>query len=155
MVFLLVHTVGMVKFVNVKRVIIVKEKQQTQPLANLDFTPLKKDPLHASNVHPARMPTRWAPLSVKTAMVIPTNRILMLRNAFQCKKGITNRVQQPKSNARRVNQEAVAIQSVTIAWKARFKLTQVKLLALNAPVDGAILVTVQPVATPYHRGRTH
>jgi hypothetical protein len=31
MVFLLVHTVGMVQFVNVKPVIIVKEKQQIKP----------------------------------------------------------------------------------------------------------------------------
>jgi hypothetical protein len=43
-----------------------------------------------------------------------TNRNPMLRNAFPCKKGITNRVRQPKSNARRVKRELAVTKRATI-----------------------------------------
>ena len=61
-----------------------------------DTTPPKKDPLHALNVHPECMPTLSVPQPVKIATLIPTNPNPMLRNAFQCKRGITNQAQPPK-----------------------------------------------------------
>jgi hypothetical protein len=147
MLFLLVHTVGMVKFMNVKRVIIVKEKQQIKPPVNLDRTPPTKVLSHASNVHPARMPTHWAPLIVKTAVMIPTNQIPMLRSVFQCEKGSTNRVQQPKLNVRRVKQEVGATQRAKTAWKDTFKMHRATPRAANAQVVTTTKQTVRQHAT--------
>ena len=76
--------------------------------------PLTKDPLHALNAHPARVPTLLVTKIAKIVTTIHTNRNSMLQNAFQCKKGSTNRVQQPKLNARWVKQEAVAMQRAKI-----------------------------------------
>jgi len=83
MVFLLVRTVGMAHFVRVIQVIFAKVRPPIKPRANPDPTPPTKDPLHALNAHPERMPARLAPLIVKTAKLIPTNRNPMLRCAFQ------------------------------------------------------------------------
>ena len=83
MLSLLDLTVGTVKCVNVKRDITAPVKPPIKPLAHPDPTPPTKDPLHALNVHLERMPTCLAPLIVKTAILIPTNRNPMLRNAFQ------------------------------------------------------------------------
>ena len=93
---LLDRTVGTVKYVNVKRVITAPAKPQTKPLARPDPTPPTKDPLHALNAHPERMPTLLVLYLAKIVNVIPTNPNPMLRNAFQCKKGSTNRVPQHK-----------------------------------------------------------
>ena len=152
--YLQVRTVGTVHFENVFPVISAKVKPPIKPLAHLDSTPPKQDPLHALNVRPERTPTLSVPKPAKIATLIPTSRHPMRRNAFQCKQGITNPVQLPKSNARRANQEAVATQRVKIAWKEPFKARPVKPPATTAPVDGAILATDRPVATPYHRGRS-
>jgi len=133
MVFLLVRTVGMAHFEHVIQVIFVKVRLPIKPRAHLDPTRQKQDPLHASNVHLEHMPTRWAPLIVKTAVVIPTNRHPMLRNAFQCKKGSTNQGQQPKLNARRVKQEAVAMQRAKSVWKEHSKVNQEEPFVTNAP----------------------
>ena len=75
-------TVGTVKFVNVKQVIIALVKLPIKLLVFLGRTPPKQDRLYALNVHPAHLPTQLAPLIVKTAMMIPTSRNPMLRNAF-------------------------------------------------------------------------
>ena len=96
MLYHLVLTVGMVKYENVLRVIIVKVEQHIKPLADPDFTPSNQDPLHALNVHPERMPTLLVPSRVKSVVLIPINRNPMLRNAFWCKKVSTNPAQQPK-----------------------------------------------------------
>jgi hypothetical protein len=114
MVFLLVRTVGMAHFEHVILVIFAKVKPPIKPLAFLGPTPTKKDPLRALNVHQARMQHCLVPYLAKIATLIPTNPNPMLRNAFQCKKGSTNRVQQPKLNARRVKRAMVATQCVKI-----------------------------------------
>ena len=137
------------------KVIIALVKPPIKPLAHPDHTPLTKDLLHALNAHPARMPTLLAPHLAKIVTTIPTNRHPMRRNAFQCKQDITNRARPPKSNARRVKQEAVAAQRAKIAWKEPFKPRQVKPPATTAPADGAIPAMGRPVATPYHRARSH
>ena len=82
MLYHLVLTVGMVKYENVLRVIIVKVEQHIKPLADPDFTPSNQDPLHALNVHPERMPTLLVPSRVKSVVLIPINRNPMLRNAI-------------------------------------------------------------------------
>ena len=152
---LLDFTMLMVLLKNVLQVIFVKVKPPIKPHAYPDLTPPTKDPLHALNAHLGRMPARLAPLIAKLVIRIPTNPTPMLRNAFQCKKGSTNRVQQPKSNARRVNQDVVATQRAKIAGKEHFKAKQVKPLATTAQADGAIPATDRPAATPCHQGRTH
>ena len=75
------------------------------------------------------------PRCVRIVTTIPTNRNPMRRNAFQCKQGITNRAQQPKSNARRVKQEAVAMVRVTVVKLGRINIFPATPRALNAPVD--------------------
>ena len=96
------------------QVIFAKVKPPIKLLARPDPTPPTKDPLHALNAHPERMPTLLVPKLVKIVTVIPTNPNPMLRNAFQCKKDSTNPVQQPKSNARRVKLELVVTKVVMI-----------------------------------------
>ena len=93
---LLDPTGGTVHFEHVNPVISVKVKPQIKQLARPDPTPPTKEPLHALNAHPECMPTLLKPKLVKFVTVIPTNPNPMLRNAFQCKKGSTNPVQQPK-----------------------------------------------------------
>jgi len=104
----------MVLLKNVLQVIFVKVKPPIKLRAHPDPTPPTKDPLYALNVHLERMPTCLAPLIAKLVILIPTNTNPMLRNAFQCKKGTTNRVQQPKSNARRVKRAVVVVQPAMI-----------------------------------------
>ena len=91
-----VLTISMVLLKNVIQVIFVKVKPPIKPLADPEPTPPTKDPLPALNAHPERMPILLVPYLAKTVTTIPTNPIPMLRNAFQCKKGSTNRDQQPK-----------------------------------------------------------
>jgi len=94
--FLLDFTILMVLLKNVILVISVKVKLPIKPLARPDSTPPKKDPLHASNAHLERMPTRLVPLIVKNVIPMHTNRNPMRRNAFQSKKVFTNLVQRLK-----------------------------------------------------------
>ena len=136
--FLLDFTMLMVLQKNVVQVIFAKVKPPIKPLAHPDPTPPTKDPLRALNAHPARMPTLLVPHLAKVVTVIPTNRNSMLQNAFQCKKGSTNRVQQPKLNARWVKQEAVAMLRVTIVKLGGSKNYQATLRAVNAQL---VLVT--------------
>ena len=96
MVFLLVRTVGMVHLKNVILVIFAKVKPPIKPLAHPDSTPPTKNPLLASNVHRASTLGLLAPYLAKSVTTMHTNPGPMLRNAFQCKKGSTNRDQQPK-----------------------------------------------------------
>ena len=153
--FLLDFTILMVLQKNVIQVIFAKAKPPIKPLVHPDPMPPTKDPLPALNAHPERMLTLSVPKPAKIVILIPTNRHPMRRHAFQCKQGITNRARPPKSNARRVKQEAVAARRAKIAWKEPFKPRQVKPPATTAPADGAIPATDRPVATPYHRGRTY
>ena len=106
-----------------------------KPLAHPDSTPPNQDPLRALNAHPERMPILLVPKPAKIVILIPTNRNPMLRNAFQCKQGITNPAQQPKSNARRVKQEAVVMVRVTIVKSGRINIFPATPHVLNAPVD--------------------
>ena len=101
MLSLLVRTVGTVKYVNVIKGIIAPVKPPIKPLAGLDRMQPDQNQFRVLNAHPECMPTLLVPKFVKIVTVIPTNPNPMLRNAFQCKEGSTNRVQQPKSNARR------------------------------------------------------
>ena len=118
--YLLVPT-GMVLYENVIQVIIVKVKQQTKSNVNQDHMLPEEDPLRALNARPVPIPTRLVPFRVKIVTLVPTNRNPMLRTVFQCKKGFTNRVQQPRSNVQRVKQEEVVIQVVKNATKEDFK----------------------------------
>ena len=121
MLSLLDRTLGTVKYVNAKQVIIALVKPQTKPLAHPAPTPPTKDPLHALNARPVPIPTRLVPFRVKIVTLVPTNRNPMLRIVFQCKKDTTGPVRQPKSNVQRVKQEAVVIQVVKNATKEDFK----------------------------------
>ena len=96
MLSLLDRTVGTVKYVNVKQVIIAPVKPPTKRLVILGRMQPVQNRLRALNAHPARMPTLLVPQLAKIVTVVPTNWNPMLRNAFQCKHGSTNRVQQPK-----------------------------------------------------------
>ena len=145
----------MAHFINAKKGIFVQVKPPMKPLAHPDPTPPNQDPLRALTAHPERMLILFVPKIAKIVPKIPTNRNPMLRNAFQCKKGSTNRVPQPKSNVRRAKREVVVTQRVKIAGKEHFKAKQGKPPATTAPADGAIPATDRPAATPYHRGRTH
>jgi hypothetical protein len=117
------------------KVIIALVKPPIKPLAHLDFTPPKKDPLPALNVHPERLPILFVPQLAKIVTAMHSNRDSMLRHAFQCKQGITNPVQQPKSNAQRVKQDLVATQHAKIVALDGFKIYQATPRAANAPVD--------------------
>ena len=50
------------------------------------------------------------PKLAKVVTTMHTNQNPMLRNAFEYKKGFTNRVQQPKSRVRQVKQERIKTQ---------------------------------------------
>ena len=104
----------MAHFEPARKVIIALVKPPIKLLAHLDFTPPKKDPLPALNAHPERMPIRFVPQLAKIVTAMHSNRDSMLRHAFQCKQGITNRAQQPKSSAQRVKQELVVTKRVKI-----------------------------------------
>jgi hypothetical protein len=69
----------MAKQKSAKKGTLVWVEPPIKPLVIMDSTPPKKDLLHASNAHPAPMPTRLAPLIVKSAMMIPTNLNPMLQ----------------------------------------------------------------------------
>ena len=101
---------------NVIQDIFAKAKPPIKPLAYLDPTPRKKDPLRALNVHLGRMPTSLGPYLVKNVTTMRTNLNPMLRNAFQCKKVSTNPVQQTKLFVQRVNPVPVVTQRAKIAW---------------------------------------
>ena len=83
MVFLLDPTVGTVKYVNVKQVIIAPVKPPTKQVVALDHMQPKKDPLHALNAHPENMRLLMVPQLATIATTMHTNRNPMLRNAFQ------------------------------------------------------------------------
>ena len=153
--YLLVRTVGTVQYVNVKQVIIAPVKPQTKRLVFLGPTQPAQNQFRVLNVHLARMPILLVPQLATSVATMHTNRNPMLRNAFQCKKGSTNRAPQPKSNVRRVNPVPGATQRAKIAWKEHSKPLQVKPPATTAPADGEIPATARPAATPYHRVRTH
>ena len=142
----------MAHFENVTEVIFVPVKPRIKPLARLGPTPPTKDPLPALNAHLAPMPTLLAPQRAKCVILIPTKRNPMLRHAFQCKQGITNRVQQPKLNARRVKQELVAMLRVKIVTLDHIKTYPATPRAVNAPLDGR-LKTAVPNAPPAARAR--
>ena len=117
------------------KVIIALVKPPIKPLAYRDLTPPKQGPLPALNAHPERMPILLVPKFAKIVPTIPTNRNPTLQDAFQCKKGSTNRVQQPKSNAQRVKQDLVATQHAKIVALDGFKIYLAILRAANVPVD--------------------
>jgi len=133
--FLLDFTVLLVLLKNVIRVIFAKVKPPIKPLAFLDPTPPKKDPLHALNVHPERMPILSVLYLAKIVTTMHTNPNPMLRNAFQSKKVSINRAQQPKSNAHRVKQDVVATQRVKIVQLDRTKTYPATPRVLNVPLD--------------------
>jgi hypothetical protein len=133
--FLLGFIVLMVLLKNVIRVIFAKVKPPIKPLAFLDPTPPKKDPLRALNVHPGRMPILSVPYLAKIVATMHTNQNPMLRNAFQCKRVITNQDQQPKSSAQRVKQDVVATQHVKIVKLGRINIFPATPRAVTAPVD--------------------
>ena len=118
-------------------------------LALPDSTPPNQDPLRALNAHPERMPILLVPEPAKIVILIPTNRNLMLQLAFPCKKGSTNRAQQPKSNARRVKLEVVATHRATIVRKERFKASQVKPPVTNAPPERQQTKAVSNATEPH------
>ena len=94
--YLLVRTVGTVKYVNVKQVIIAPVNPPTRPRVILGHIQPAQNQFRVLNAHPERMPILLVPQLAKSVKTMHTNPNPMLRNAFQCKKGITNRVQQPK-----------------------------------------------------------
>ena len=124
----------MAHFEHAKKGIFAKVKPPMKPLAHPDSTPPNQDPLRALNAHPERMPILLVPKPAKIVILIPTNRNPMLRNAFQCKKGSTNRAQQPKLNARRVKLELVATQRVKTVKKDSFRNYRATPRAANAQV---------------------
>ena len=99
---------------NVKQVIIAPVKPQTKRLVVLGRMQPVPNQFRVLNVHPERMRLLLVPRLAKIVTAMHTNRNPMRRNAFQCKQGITNRAQQPKSNARRAKQEAVGVHRATI-----------------------------------------
>ena len=83
MVFLLDRTVGTVKYVTVKQVIIAPVNPPTKPLVILGRMQPVQNPFHVLNAHPARMPALLVPQLAKIVTIMHTNPIPMLRNAFQ------------------------------------------------------------------------
>jgi len=67
---------------------------------------------------------------------------------------IINRAQQPKLNAPRVKLALVEMLLVKIVKLDRTKMTQVKQIVRNVPVDGEMPPMDLQVATPYLLGRT-
>ena len=80
---LLDRTVGMVKYVTVKQVIIAPVNPPTKPLVILGRMQLVQNQFRVLNVHPERMRLLLVPQLATIATLIPTNRNPMLRNAFQ------------------------------------------------------------------------
>ena len=83
MVFLLGPTVGTVKYVNVKQVIIAPVNLPTKRLVILGRMQPVQNQFHVLNVHPARTRPLLVPRLAKIVTTIPTNRNPMLRYAFQ------------------------------------------------------------------------
>ena len=83
MLSLLDRTVGTVKYVNVKQVIIAPVKPPTKPLVILGRMQPDQNQFRVLNALPERMPTLLVPYLVKIAAVIPINPNPMLQNAFQ------------------------------------------------------------------------
>jgi hypothetical protein len=152
--YLLVRTVGTVKYVNVKQVIIAPVKPQIKLRVLLVRMQPDQNQFRVLNALPERMPTLLVPYLAKIVALIPTNGNPMLRNVLKSKVVITVLVQQPKWSVQPVNPVPVATPHAKIAGKERSKALQVKPLATTAPADGAMTATVRPAATPYHRGRT-
>ena len=94
--YLLDRTVGTVKYVNVKQVIIAPAKPHTKLLVLLVRMQSDQNQFRVLNALPERMPTLVVPYLVKIATVIPINTNPMLQNAFQSKKATTNQVPPPK-----------------------------------------------------------
>jgi hypothetical protein len=108
------RTVGTVKCVNVQQVIIAPAKPPTKRLVILGRMQPVQNQSRVLNVHLERMRPLLALRLAKIVTTMHTNPNPMLRYAFQCKKGSTNRAQQPKSNARRVKLELVVTKVVMI-----------------------------------------
>ena len=144
----------MAHFEHVKKGIFVKVQPPIKPLAHPDSTPPNQDPLRALNAHPERMPILFVPKFAMFVPKIPTNRNPMLRNAFQCKKGSTNRVPQPKSNVRRVKLEVVATQHVKIVTLGYTKTCPATPRALNAQLALATKPNVRQHAMQSLLGHT-
>ena len=83
MLSLLDRTVGTVKYVSAKQVIIALVKLAMKLRVHPDTTPPTKDPLHALHAHPECMPTLLVPQLAKIATVTHTNPKPMLQNVFQ------------------------------------------------------------------------
>jgi hypothetical protein len=92
MLSLLDRTVGTVKYVNVKQAIIAPVKPPTKRLVILDRMQPVQNQYRVLNVHRALLQHCLVPQLAKIVTMVPTNPNPMLRNAFQCKKGSTNRV---------------------------------------------------------------
>jgi hypothetical protein len=144
----------MAHFINAKKGIFVKVKPPMKPLAHPDSTPPNQDPLRALNVHPERMPILLVPKIAMLVPKIPTNRNPMLRHAFQCKKGSTNRVPQPKSNVRRAKREVVVTQRVKIVTLGYTKTCPATPRALNAQLALATKPNARQRAMRCHLVRT-
>jgi hypothetical protein len=140
----------MAHFINAKKGIFVQVKPPMKPLAHPDSTPPNQDPLRALNAHPERMPILFVPKFAMLVPKIPTNRTPMLRNAFQCKKGSTNRAPQPKSNARRVKLELVVTKRVKIVTLGYTKTCPATPRALNAQLALATKPNVRQHAMRCH-----
>ena len=82
MVFLLDPTVGTVKYVNVKQVIIAPVKLPTKRLVILGRMQPVQNQFRVLNVHPERMRLLLVPQLATIATLIPTNRNPMRRSAF-------------------------------------------------------------------------
>ena len=89
-------TVGTVKYVNVKQVIIAPVKPPTKPLVILGRMQPVPNQFRVLNVRPERTRLLLVPQLAKIVTTMHINRNSMRRNAFQCKKGSTNPAQQLK-----------------------------------------------------------
>ena len=154
MVFLLDPTVGTVKCVNVKQVIIAPANPPIKPLVILGRMQPKQARLHVSNAHLEHTPTRLAQLLVRCVTLIRTNPNPMLQNAFKSKKGTTNRVQQQKLNAQQVKPVLVVTKRVKIVKLVGIKNYQGTPRVVNAPLDLATKLRVQRHAMLFLPGRT-
>ena len=110
--FLPDHIFGMNKFENANPDLFVLVKRSIKLHAHPGRTPKKQGRYHASNVHRVRMQLLVVPQNATSATTMNTNPTRMLPNAFQFKKGITDRVRQLKFNAQQVKQEVAATQPV-------------------------------------------
>ena len=115
MLSLLDRTVGTVKYVNVKQVIIAPVKPPTKPLVTLGRMQPVQNQYRVLNVHRALLQHCLVPQLAKIVTVVPTNRNPVKRSAFQCKQVSINPVQQPKLFVQRVNPVLVVTQRAKIA----------------------------------------